>query len=225
MKRGGPSYVRPGFSSRRLSPRPLRIDDAVIHGMADAAARGDHAVVEAAFLFGPEARQGLAGVLVEGRSALNSTRMQPHVLKVWRSMRYLASTLAAVGCHRRPSHVHPMSTRRFARWMLLERVLPMPWPVAFSIVAKGGATPLARSSKAALAMSRRRRRRVRQAHTGRRPQIRRERCEGPHFGAIPSPGLLIAFLVNPASNTVVDTLTSRGTEAARIALLRLPLTI
>src|SRR5438876_2788853 len=53
------------FFKAHFHRRPLRIDDAVINRVPDAAARGDHVIAEGAFLLGADPRDGLARALVQ----------------------------------------------------------------------------------------------------------------------------------------------------------------
>ena len=68
---------------------------------------------------------------------LNSTRRHCHRSNAWQSMRYLASVLARVRCHGRPSQVQPISTRRLGGLALPNRVLPITCPVSRHTVANG----------------------------------------------------------------------------------------
>src|ERR1700719_4008063 len=87
---------------------PFRVHDAVVHGVADAPALGDHVISKGAFFAGAPMRWMAARERSFRESVFSSTRMQPSVSKAWRSSRYFASVLMAVRCQSRATQVHPI---------------------------------------------------------------------------------------------------------------------
>src|SRR6266540_4270357 len=123
--------------------RPFVVENTVINGIAVPSAPEENVLAQKPSSLAP--RRLIAALdLSFSASVLNSTRTQPSSSKAWVIMSSFASVLMAVRLAVCASHVHPISTRLFARSKFAKRVLPTIAPDARSTVTNGIAVPSSR---------------------------------------------------------------------------------